>query len=155
MHYGNSPCLQCNHPTFSEITCMQCSSARNLSVVNCHLRVDIFSCQPSDLRVVSWRLSVDECELILASLLIVLCEWIKVTFNCKLILKSWHWQVDIIASWCWSGRDVGEFQSWFSWVNICELIKASLELSINICELTLASVNLSVDLYKFVLASLS
>ena len=41
------------------------------------------------------------------------------------------------------------------WVNICELILASLELSVDLFELTLASVNLSVDLCKFVLASLS
>ena len=51
--------------------------------------------------------------------------------------------------------DVAEFQSPFSWVNICESILASLELSINLCELTLASLKLSIDLHKFVLASLT
>ena len=101
LHYRNSPSMQCNHPACSVITLLHSVKSPacnvvlreiygNLSVVHCHLLVGIFSCQPSDLLVVSWLLSVDGCELILASLLIVLCEWILVTINCKLILKSWY-----------------------------------------------------------------
>ena len=30
LHYIKLPCMQCNHHTFSKITCMQCSSARDL-----------------------------------------------------------------------------------------------------------------------------
>ena len=44
----------------------------------------------------------------------MLCEWILVNFNCKFILKSRHWQVDICAFQVVSlssRADVGEFQS--------------------------------------------
>ena len=84
----------CNHPTFSEITCMQCSSA------------------------VTYQLWIVTCELVSSILSSPTCE-LSVDF-CQLMDASWYWrvcQLCFVGGYWWLS-----IASWLLRVNIGKLI---------------------------------